>query len=430
MIMFRRIAFFAAMFQCCITLPAQVTLEECVALARDNYPLIRKYGLLQSLSDVSLSDIDKSWLPQISVYGQGTTQNVVPSLPDGLTRMLGQVGTDMPGLSRQQYKVGLDLSQTVWDGGVSKSRRRVERAQNAEHQAELDVQMYAVTERVENLFFAILLIDEQIKQTQVMATLLESNLRRLQAMLANGAAMQSDADMVEARYLSTVRQLTQAESAAASYRRVLELFTGRGLGGQALVRPEAPMPDAVISPDRPEMRLFDARMHTNTARESIITTTLMPRISIFAQAYYGYPGIDYFKSMTSRDPSANIVAGLRVSWSIGGLYTKRNEERRLRLSADGIASDRDVFLFNASMQMQAQNDDIRTLERMMKDDGRIVELNENVRRAAESQLQNGVIDTTALLAKITDENQARLTKAYHEIQLMQSIYKLKHTLNR
>ncbi len=430
MIMFRRIAFLGAVILLnCIPLYAQVTLDECVALARENYPLIRKYDILKELRDVNLSDIDKSWLPQISVYGQGTTQNVVPSLPDGLTRILSQAGADMPGLNRQQYKAGIDLSQTIWDGGASKSQRKIERALMAERQAELDVQMYAVTERVENLFFVILLIDEQIKQTKMTVELLDNNLRRMKAMLSNGVAMQSDVDMVEARYLSTVRQLTQAQASAASYRKMMEIFTGRGLDGKILVKPQASVPDD-MSPDRPELRLFNARMLTNNIREGGIKVALKPRISVFAQAFYGYPGFDYFKSMTSRDPSANVLAGLRMSWSIGGLYTKRNEERRLRLSTDGISSDRDVFLHNTSIQMQAQNDDIRALERIMKDDGRIVELQVNVRRAAESQLQNGVIDATALLSKITDENQARLTMAYHEIQLMQRIYKLKHTLNR
>ena len=66
----------------------------------------------------------------------------------------------------------------------------------------------------------------------------------------------------------------------------------------------------------------------------------------------------------------------------------------------------------------------------MKANDRIVELRKNVRKAAESQLDNGVIDATDLLTKLTEEKQARLTASYHEIQLLQSIYQLKHTLNR
>ena len=42
----------------------------------------------------------------------------------------------------------------------------------------------------------------------------------------------------------------------------------------------------------------------------------------------------------------------------------------------------------------------------MADDSRIVELRRSVRKVAESQLENGVIDATSLLDKITAESQA------------------------
>lgn len=156
----------------------------------------------------------------------------------------------------------------------------------------------------------------------------------------------------------------------------------------------------------------------------------MPKVRLFAQVYYGYPGFDNFKSMMNRDLSLNALAGVKVSWNIGSLYTKKNRERQLQIASEGIDTDRGTFLFNISLQALSQTDRINEMEDIMKEDARIVELRANVRRAAESQLGNGIIDTTALLSKITDENQARLSASYHEIQLIQLIYQLKHTLNR
>lgn len=411
------------------SLHAQVTLERCVELAQENYPLIQKYGLINRTQEINLSDINKGWLPQIGVYGQGTVQNAVPSFPDALSDMMSQMGTDMSGLGKLQYKVGVDVSQTIWDGGVSKSRREIARADNAERHATLDVQLYSIRERVENLFFGVLLIDEQIKQTQATQSLLQSNLDRLRAMKSNGTAMQSDVDMVEAQYLAISQQLIQAQSNSQSYRRMLGIFTGMDMTGQQLEMPDAKMPDNLTT-NRPELALFDAQARTNTAQLGNIRSSLMPKIGLFAQAYYGYPGFDNFKSMMNRDLSFNVLAGVKVSWNIGSFYTKKNSERRLQLAAETIASDRDVFLFNTSLQTQSQTDRISELLDIMKEDSRIVELRANVRKAAESQLENGVIDATALLTKITDENQARLTSSYHEIQLIQSIYQLKNTLNR
>ena len=156
----------------------------------------------------------------------------------------------------------------------------------------------------------------------------------------------------------------------------------------------------------------------------------MPKIGLFAQAYYGYPGFDYFRSMINRELSFNIMAGIKVSWNIDSFYTRGNTSRKTALKADEIEVARDLFLFNTRMKSASQMAAIEGLRKVMADDSRIVALRANVRKAAESQLDNGVIDTTALLSKISDENMARLTARFHEIQLLQEIYKLKYTLDR
>lgn len=412
-----------------VQMSAQVTLKECIALAEENYPIISKYDLLEQTKEVNLSNINKGWLPQINVYGQGTVQNDTPSLPESLTNIINQTGTNIVGLNEWQYRIGADISQNIWDGGTSKVHRKIERAEDAERQAAIDVQLYAVRERVEDLYFGILLMDAQIEQVKNMQLLLQSNLDKLRIMQSNGTAMQSDVDMVEAEYLGTVQQLTQAESASQSYRNVLGLFMGKSIVGQKLVKPEAFIPQDMM-PSRPELKYFEKQLQTNEARNASITANMMPKIGLFAQLYYGYTGFDYFENMMNRNPSFNILAGVKLSWNIGALYNKKNDRMKLKLSSDNINVERDIFLFNINLQSRSQLDHIDELKAVIKNNDRIVELRTNVRKAAESQLDNGVIDATALLTKLTDEKQARLTAAYHEIQLLQSIYELKYTLNK
>lgn len=412
-----------------VQMSAQVTLEECIALAEENYPIISKYDLLEQTKEVNLSNINKGWLPQINLYGQGTVQNDTPSLPESLTNIINQTGTNIAGLNEWQYRIGADISQNIWDGGTSKVHRKIERTEDAERQAAIDVQLYAVRERVEDLYFGILLMDAQIEQVKNMQLLLQSNLDKLRIMQSNGTAMQSDVDMVEAEYLGTVQQLTQAESASQSYRNVLGLFMGKSIVGQKLVKPEAFIPQDMM-PSRPELKYFEKQLQTNEARNASITANMMPKIGLFAQLYYGYTGFDYFENMMNRNPSFNILAGVKLSWNIGALYNKKNDRMKLKLSSDNINVERDIFLFNINLQSRSQLDHIDELKAVIKNNDRIVELRTNVRKAAESQLDNGVIDATALLTKLTDEKQARLTAAYHEIQLLQSIYELKYTLNK
>lgn len=408
---------------------AGLTIEQCVEKARDNYPMVKKYDLLAYTLDIELSDINKGWLPRIGVYGQVTAQNVVPSFPESLSGVLQQMGQPMKGLGKLQYKAGVDVSQTIWDGGVSHAQRELRRAGTAAEQSALDVEMYAVRQRVENLYFAILLTEEQIAQNRNTMTLLDATLDRLKAMLRNGTAMQSDVDMIEAQSLTVAQGIAQAESALSGYRTVLGMFMGESLQGVELIRPDSVMPSELQS-DRPEIRLFDTRIVAADASRRLADTSLMPKVGLFAQAYYGYPGFDYFKSMINRDLSFNIMAGVKVSWNIDSFYTKRNVSRRNRLDIAGIMAEKETFLFNSDMQVASQLEKIKGIRDVMKDDSRIMALRANVRKSAESQLQNGIIDTTALLTKITDENQAALTARYHEIQLVQEIYNLKYILNR
>ncbi|MBD5285051.1 MAG: TolC family protein [Bacteroides sp.] len=408
---------------------AQITIDECVAKAIDNYPAIKKYELLDATLDIDLSDINKSWLPRIGIYGQASVQNIVPSFPKMLTNVLDQMGQSVKGIGKFQYKAGVDVSQTIWDGGVSRARRELARNQEEVSQSMLDVELYSVRQRVESTYFAILLTEEQIEQSIVARNLLEKNLDKLKSMLRNGVAMQCDVDMVEAQLLTSDQNITQARSAVDGYRKVLEIFIGESLDGKTLARPLAEIP-ATGESARPELKLFEQRLAANQSALRVTDTSLMPRIGLFAQAYYGYPGFDYFKSMMNRDLSFNIMAGIKVSWSIDALYTRKNNTRRSSVNARDIITDRELFLFNTDMQATSQSEAIAGLRSLIKDDGKIISLRQNVRKAAESQLENGIIDTTALLSKISDENIARLNATLHEIQLLHEIYNLKYTLNK
>ncbi|MDE6402672.1 MAG: hypothetical protein K2K86_02555 [Muribaculaceae bacterium] len=241
--------------------------------------------------------------------------------------------------------------------------------------------------------------------------------------------MQSDVDMMEAQALTVNQVIVQARSALDGYRKALELFIGESLENETLAMPTGEIP-LDIEPDRPELKLFDCRQEYNEAANRFADTSLMPRIGLFAQGYYGYPGFNYFQSMINRDLSFNFIAGVKVSWNIDSFYTKSNRSRKTAISTAEITADREAFLFNTRIQSLAQTEAIRGIRNIMKDDGRIVALRSNVRKAAESQLDNGVIEITALLTKISDENLAMLASKYHEILLLQEIYKLKYTLDR
>ena len=408
---------------------AQLTLERCLELTRENYPAIKKYGLLEKSLEIELSDINKTWLPSLAIYGQGTIQNITPSFPNALEDVLAQMGQEIKGLGKLQYKIGVDLTQPVWDGGASKAKREMARSQDEMQKAGLEVEMYALRQKIENIFFAILLTQEQINQSGITLELLNANLSLLESMYKNGTAMRSDIDMVKAQALTLKQSIIQAESSASSYRKLLGIYVGEDISSETLVTPNTKIPGSLNS-QRPELHLFESRLLISESSRNLINASLMPKIGLFAQAYYGYPGFDYFKSMMNRDLSFNILAGVRASWNIDSFYTKKNRLNKIDLDLSNIEIEREIFLFNSGLQTEKELEAIEGLKKVMEDDAEIIELRQNVRKAAESQLRNGIIDATALLSKITDENIARLTAKLHEIQYIQQIYNLKNTLNQ
>lgn len=405
------------------------TLDECRKLARERYPEIKQYDLIAQARDYNLSNAAKAWIPQVQLSGQATYQSATPSYPDAFSAMMQANGIEMSGISKDQYKIAIDVSQQIWDGGKSKAERSIAEAEAEEQRRKVDISLYELQSRIDNIYFGILLLDERRTQSKALIEMLESNLNRMRSYYKNGMAMQSDVDIIEAELLTARQVLGQIESSRANYRRMLELFIGQPLTADRLERP-AEANVASRASARPELTLFNAQENRLEAQRKAINSSVMPRFSAFAQGYYGYPGLNMFKSMTSTEWSLNAIVGVRMSWNIGALYTRKNNLEKINIAQRQIATGREIFLFNTALQMTQDDGEIERLRKAVEDDGRIVELRQRVRKAAESQLENGVIDATDLLRKITEETTAIQSRSTHEIELLQAIYRLKTTLNQ
>ena len=424
----KRFVLLSLMVLTLLTSQAQ-TLDECCKLARENYPEIRQYDLIAETEQYNISNAARAWIPQVVFSGQATYQSATPTYPEAFNQMIAASGLDMSGVRKDQYKVAIDVSQNIWDGGQSKANRAIAEAEASEQRSRVDVSLYDLQSRIQNLYFGILLLDERVAQTGTLIEVLDANLNRMRTYYKNGVAMQADVDAIEAELLIARQTLGQVVASRASFRRMLEVFIGRPLTDETLTRP-AMVEVASRTSLRPELAMFDAQSNKLVAQRKAITTSVMPRFSAFAQGYYGYPGLDMFKSMVSSEWTLNAIVGVRMSWNIGAFYTQKNNLSKLDAAERQIAIQRDVFLFNTEMQTTQDADEIARLQSALEDDNRIVELRRSVRMAAESRLENGVIDATDLLRKIADETTATLSRSTHEIELLQATYRLKTTLNQ
>ena len=408
---------------------AQPSVERCKEMAREHYPLIRRYGLIEQSRDYTLSNAARAWLPQVTLSGQATLQSDVVSWPEEFESMLAMQGLDMPGIRCDQYKVQIDVQQTLWDGGKSRTDRAIAEGEAAQERMSTEVELYAVDSRVEDIYFGILLMQEQQRQIGEMMQRLQTNLDQVNALVENGMAMQADADAVEVQLLTQRQSLGQVEARLQSFRRILGLFIGEELGEVPLPMPVAEEPVGYDS-ERPELQLMDAQMALLQAREQMVDVSLAPRVALFAQGYYGYPGLNMFENMVSHRWTLNGIVGVRMNWNISSLYTSKTSRRQLQNARDNVMLQREVFAFNSRLQAEQESAEVRRIREAIADDDRIVALRSRVREAAEVRLQEGMIDTHDLLGKISDETSAKIARSTHQIELVKAIYDLKHTLNK
>lgn len=408
---------------------AQPDIERCKELARENYPAIRQYDLISRTQEYNLSNASKAWLPKVSLSAQATYQSDVVRWPEQFESMLAAQGLDMPGLRNDQYKVQIDIQQTIWDGGKSKTDKELAESEAEQSRTSADVEMYSLNSRIDDLYFGILLMQEQKKSIEDMMGRLQNNLNYVNALVENGVAMQADADAVQVQILSARQTLRQVEANEDSFRRMLELFIGEEIGDGPLTVPSAVEPMGNES-ERLELKMFDAQIGMLEARNRMLDVSLTPKFALFAQGYYGYPGLNMFENMMSSRWSLNGIIGVRMVWDISSFYNLKTSRNQLRNAMDMVNVQRDVFSFNTAVMTEQGNAEINRLRAVLKDDDEIVRLRGNVREAAEVRLQEGVVDMNDLLSKISDESSAEIARSTHEIELLKAIYELKNTLNR
>ena len=402
------------------------TLEECQQAAEKNYPLIKQYGLIAKTTQLTVKNIQKGWLPQVTASAQATYQSAVTAWPESMQTMYQQMGLNMKGLRKDQYKISVDLQQTIYDGGAISSQRNIAQQEGKVEEAQTETNLYQVRRHVNEMYFSLLLLNEQIQLNEDVKTLLLSSERKLSAMVKGGTAATSDLDNVRAERLSVEQQNENLKQQKQMLQRMLSVFCGFEVNNT-----QKPAPIQIASPvnNRPEMRLYNSQLELTEAKEKALDTQLRPKLGLFAQGFYGYPGLNMFEDMMNRKWSLNGIVGIKLSWNVSAFYTHKNDKARLNAQREMIENAREVFLFNNKLEEIQQSENICRLKKFIKSDDEIIVLRTNVRKAAESKLAHGIIDVISLLREINNENAAKTQQSIHEIDMLKEMYNLKYTNN-
>jgi len=396
---------------------AQLSIEECYEKAESNYPLIKQFGLIEKSKDYNLSNIGKSYLPQIQLSAKATYQSEVTKIPININ--------GINGLSKDQYNASLDINQTIWDGGNIRSQKEYITSKAEVDRKQLEVTIYSIRERVNQLYFGILLYDEMLNQNAIYLEDLKRNLLQISAYMQNGIANQADLDAVEVEKIKTGQNRTELIHSRKSYLEMLSALIGETLDENTqFIKPDTRQIYS-LNNQRPELFLYDAQARNLETQKKEIKAGIMPKFNLFVTGGYGKPGLNMLEDKFS----AYYIGGVSLSWNFGNLYTRKNKLNNIEVNKAMIESQRETFLFNNRLDITKNENDIRKINGLLDSDSDIIRLRYSIKRSAEIKVANGTMSVLDLMKEANAEQQAIQSKILHEIELIQAIYNMKYMTN-
>lgn len=395
-----------------------ITLSECYQLARENYPLIKKQDLIKKSGEYNVENALRGYLPQINIMGQATYQNDVTQFPIKLPNV------SVDPLSKDQYKVFADVNQTIYDGGIIKNQKKAAELQSEIQTQQLEVELDKLKERINQLYFGILLTDKQLTQLQLTKTDINEGIKKAEAQLQNGVIFRSNLDALKAELVKTEQKGIELQALKETYLQMLSYFIKKNLDAHTqLTVPEK----ALISEtnNRSELKLFEAQKNLIETQKKMINSKNTPKLGAFFQGGYGKPGFNMLKN----EFDVFYMAGVRLNIPISGFYTKKNDLNLLKNQAQDIDIQKENFLFNLNFTEIQQKSELEKIQQLIDKDDELIALRKSIKKASLAQLENGVINTNDYLRDVNAEEQATLAKINHEIQYLLTQYNLKAQLN-
>lgn len=398
-----------------------ITLDECHEKAKTNYPLVKQYGLIEQTAQYNISNANKGYLPQLSISAKATYQSQVTKLPISLPNVV------IPGQSKDQYLAVVEANQVIWDGGMISAQNKITHASTEVEKQKLEVDLFALNDRVNQLYFGILLLNEQLKQNEILQNELQINYDRIFASKQNGLANQVDLDALKVEQLNASQRETELKSTRKSYFLMLSAFIGLKIDENATItKPEVNLSILNDSTNhRPEMALFEAQNKLYESQKSLLNAGNLPKIGAYIQGGYGRPGLN----MLSNAFSEFYTGGVRLSWNLSGFYSQKNNLNKIEVNKKTTEIQKETFLFNTDLKSKQQKTEINKLQSTISSDDEIIRLRENIKKSASIKVDNGTLTVTDLIREINAEDQAKQLKSLHEIQLIMNVYQLKNNVN-
>ena len=394
---------------------AQVSIDSCRNKARENFPLIQQYDLIEKSKEYTISNANKSYLPQLDITVIGGVIHGFPSFSQQNSSESSKTQGNMISI--------VQLNQTIWDGGITKARKEIAQASAKMENADVEVTMYSLNERVDNLFFGILLIEEQVKQLEILRSTMNRNLKRVEIAIENGTAFRSDVDEIMVEVINTDQKIEELKSNRSAYINVLAAMIGEEIENNAVFsRPVKEEDIITLQNNRPELRLFAQQEKLFEAQRKIDKSMMYPKVGLLGFGTFIQPGIDFGPSKITEI----FVGGLSLNWNIGALYKNENNKKLTEINLQKVDVQRETFLFNNNLELTQTQVELEKFSKLIAQDREILALKTKIKNAYDIKYENGISTLSQMLDKTNEESVAQQNLIVHEIKYLMKVYQYKN----
>ncbi len=395
-----------------------LSLERCLRAAGENHPRQADYRLLDDISGNKLENIQTRWYPDLNLNGSATYQSDVIRL---------DIDSPIPGIAfpvppKDQYKVSLDISQTLYDAGMTKKQREVEKAGLQTSLVQLQSEIEKEKDVVKDIFFNLLLLQENKKITSLSLTQLESGRDVVRSGVENGMRLTSDLDLIRVEIMKLQQNISELQFRREAFLRILSAKTGIMVSSSdSLVLTDYDVPDSAHL-QRTELELFSLKRDELGKSAGLLDSKRLPVLYAFGQFGYGKPGLNLLNNQF--DTYYIIGAGLK--WNLWDWNQVKREKANLQMQSEMILHQRNNFEENVDEALIRQMSEIRSHAGNIAKFTEILSVREKITATYRSQLENGTLRINDFLEVLNGEKKARIELATEKILLQKAVADYKY----
>ncbi len=393
-----------------LTIVAQqtLTLDQCFDMVTKNYPLAKQSTLLNDKANLDIEAINKGKLPKLDINAQATYQSDVTSLPIQIPNV-----TVVPP-NNDQYRATLDISQSIYNGGLIDASAKVKEATTKVDQQQLEISLYGLKNKVNQLYLSVLLLQENKALLGAKEKQLQTRINEVKAGVEYGTLLPSSTNALEVELLKIKQNYSELDYSKSNLIQRLSLLIGKELNKDVALQEPEVFRTPPKKADRPELMLFELQKEQIDFSTELLTKTNSPKLSAFAQGGYGNPGLN----MLDNSFKTFYMTGLRLNWNIFDWNKTKTEKESLQINKEIINTQKETFELNNNLELVDLQTEIDKLQELIVFDEAIISLRENMVKTAESQLKNGVITSSAFISEFTDMFEAKSNLNLHKTQLL------------